>query len=162
MLKAFLDRGGSILYLAGEGGDIQFQTNFNYLLEDFGMSVNSDSVTRTIYYKYFHPKEVLVENGILNRELNRFAGKNVNRVENRSFVDSGKFSASSLTIVYPFGATLTIQKPAIPIISSGTASYPLNRPVGGVYITPVFQSNLEWKRKTNGYWFSNNVFRPIH
>lgn len=26
-----------------------------------------DSVVRTVYYKYFHPKEVLVTNGVLNR-----------------------------------------------------------------------------------------------
>ena len=27
----------------------------------------SDAVVRTSYYKYFHPKEVYVSNGILNR-----------------------------------------------------------------------------------------------
>ena len=28
---------------------------------------NTDSVVRTVYYKYFHPKEVLISNGVLNR-----------------------------------------------------------------------------------------------
>ena len=36
---------------------------------------NIDAVIRTVYYKYFHPKEVHVMNGVLNRELNRAAGK---------------------------------------------------------------------------------------
>ena len=27
----------------------------------------TDSVVRTVYYKYFHPKEVLISNGVLNR-----------------------------------------------------------------------------------------------
>lgn len=36
-----------------------------------------DAVTRTVYYKYYHPKEVYVSNGVLNREINRAAGKRV-------------------------------------------------------------------------------------
>lgn len=39
------------------------------------MSVNSDAVVRSVYYKYFHPKEVFVANGVLNREINKAAGK---------------------------------------------------------------------------------------
>ena len=38
-----------------------------------------DGVTRTVYYKYFHPKEVCVMNGVLNRELNRAAGKQLSK-----------------------------------------------------------------------------------
>ena len=34
-----------------------------------------DSVARTVYYKYFHPKEALISNGVLNREINKAAGK---------------------------------------------------------------------------------------
>jgi len=36
-----------------------------------------DAVTRTVYYKYHHPKEVFIANGILNREINRAAGKKI-------------------------------------------------------------------------------------
>ena len=39
--------------------------------------------------------------------------------------------------MYPFGATLNVQKPAVPILSSGTVSYPLNRPIGAAYVNPV-------------------------
>ena len=39
-LKNYLENGGSILYLSGEGGEAAYPTNFNYLLEEFGMSVN--------------------------------------------------------------------------------------------------------------------------
>jgi len=38
---------------------------------------NIDAVTRTVYYKYHHPKEVFIANGILNREINRAAGKKI-------------------------------------------------------------------------------------
>ena len=33
--------GGSVLYLSNEGGDSQLNTNFNYLLEEYGISVNA-------------------------------------------------------------------------------------------------------------------------
>ena len=35
----------------------------------------------------------------------------------------------SLTFVYPFGATLNVVKPAISVLSTGSVSFPLNRPV---------------------------------
>ncbi len=31
--------------------------------------INSDSVVRTNYHKYFHPKECLISNGVLNRAV---------------------------------------------------------------------------------------------
>jgi intraflagellar transport protein 52 len=34
----------------------RFGTNINFLLEEYGIMVNSDSVVRTNFYKYFHPK----------------------------------------------------------------------------------------------------------
>ncbi|TPX60757.1 hypothetical protein SpCBS45565_g07433 [Spizellomyces sp. 'palustris'] len=141
-LKSYMDRGGSILYLTGEGGESAFETNFNYLLEEYGMTVNPDAVTRTVYYKYHHPKEVYVSNGVLNRELNRAAGKKVGPTALEGLPETGKFNAYALTFVYPYGATLNVQKPAIPILSSGTVSYPLNRPVGAAYINPNGRGKL--------------------
>ena len=40
----------------GDGGEGKYNTNINFLLEDYGIMINSDSVVRTSYYKYFHPK----------------------------------------------------------------------------------------------------------
>jgi intraflagellar transport protein 52 len=39
------------------------------------MSVNADGVARTEFFKYTHPKEALISTGILNREINKAAGK---------------------------------------------------------------------------------------
>jgi intraflagellar transport protein 52 len=108
------------LYLASEGGESTCETNLNYLFEEFGMSVNPDHVARSVYFKYFHPKEVLVTNGILNREINRAAGK------------SGNSKTNSLSFLYAYGASINVEKPAIPILSSGSVSLPLNRPIGAV------------------------------
>ena len=50
-LKAYLEGGGSVLVMLGEGGERRFGTNINFLLEEFGIMVNNDSVVRTNYYK---------------------------------------------------------------------------------------------------------------
>jgi intraflagellar transport protein 52 len=131
-LKGFIEKGGSIMYMTTEGGESALNTNFNYLLEEYGMSVNPDAVARTVYYKYFHPKEVYVTQGVINRELNRAAGKKVGGQTTENSEHS-IFNPHYLTFVYPFGSSMNIQKPGIPILSSGTVSYPLNRPVAGVY-----------------------------
>lgn len=54
-----------------DGGEAKLNTNLNYFLEEYGISVNSDTVIRAVYYKYSHPKEALVQNGVINRELVR-------------------------------------------------------------------------------------------
>ncbi|CAB0019329.1 unnamed protein product [Nesidiocoris tenuis] len=131
-LKGFLDGGGAVLVTLGEGGEKSFETNINYLLEEYGIMINNDSVVRTHYYKYFHPKECLIPNGVLNRGIAKFVGK-----------DSKKDFASCFSFVYPFGATLNTAKPAVPILSTGPASWPLNRPVCAfTTLTPTSKSKL--------------------
>ena len=55
-LKSYLQNGGRVMVMMGDGGEKQSGTNMNYLLEEFGMSVNADSVLRSVYYKYVHRK----------------------------------------------------------------------------------------------------------
>lgn len=70
-LKKYFQEGGNIMIMLGEGGEAKNGTNINYLLEQFGISINNDAVVRTTYYKYLHPKEVFISNGILNKEIVR-------------------------------------------------------------------------------------------
>lgn len=130
----------------GEGGESQLETNINYLLEEFGMRVNSDSVIRTSFLKYLKPKEVLVTDGILNRDISKELArlrKTVTRPQSgasrpssaRDSADGGagatgpSASRSGCNFVFPFGATISLDKPACALLSSGHASSPLNRPV---------------------------------
>ena len=78
-----------------------------------------------MYYKYFHPKEALISNGVLNREINILAGKGVGGIAQLE----EELPIESLSFVYPFGATLNVQKPAVAVLSSGSTCYPQNRPV---------------------------------
>jgi intraflagellar transport protein 52 len=38
-----------------------------------------------------------------------------------------------MPFVYPYGASLNVQRPAIPILSSGSISYPMNRPITAMW-----------------------------
>jgi intraflagellar transport protein 52 len=40
--------------------------------------------------------------------------------------------SDGLSIVYPFGCTLELQKPALAILSSGALCFPANRSIGAV------------------------------
>lgn len=144
-LKDFINTGGSLLILLGEGGEGKNNTNVNYLLEEYGISFNSDAVVRTVYHKYHHPKECFITHGVLCKDLVRAAmGEKKKEKENHDKLslnitkdDADIANASKdnggLEFIFPYGATLNAQKPAIPILSSGPISYPLNRPVGAVY-----------------------------
>mmetsp|Transcript_23525 Transcript_23525/g.39445 ORF Transcript_23525/g.39445 Transcript_23525/m.39445 type:complete len:455 (+) Transcript_23525:325-1689(+) len=145
-MKKFVLGGGSMLVLMGEGGESKHNTNINYLLEEFGIAVNSDCVVRTVHHKYLHPKEVLITDGVLNREINNAVGKGSKGGEQdgkqdwmmgRGGQDNGAIRGlkddNGLHFVLPYGATLTVQKPAVSILSSGKIAYPMHRPVGAVW-----------------------------
>ncbi|VDL22098.1 unnamed protein product [Hymenolepis diminuta] len=120
-ITKYIGNGGSVLVLLGENGESEYSTNINFLLKQFGISVNNDSVVRTSYYKYFHPKEALIPNGILNRTIGEVAG-----CQPRGDKVSPK---EAFEFVYAFGATLNVAKPAIVLLSTGSVAFPLNRPV---------------------------------
>lgn len=40
-LKEYVANGGNLVVMLGEGGEIDFNTNLNFLLEEYGMSINN-------------------------------------------------------------------------------------------------------------------------
>ncbi|OTF70998.1 hypothetical protein BLA29_012065, partial [Euroglyphus maynei] len=61
-LKQYLENDdGKILVLLEEGGERKSSSNINYFIEEYGTSVNNDKVIRTSFYKYYNPKEVLIQ-----------------------------------------------------------------------------------------------------
>lgn len=105
-LRAYLDGGGNVMVFLGEGGEAKRQTNINSLLEELGIMVNSDAVVGNVFRGYFHPKEALVSDGVLNTS-----------------------DSKALTFLYPYGATLKVTEPAVAVLSSGSECFPLHRPV---------------------------------
>ena len=92
-----------------------------------------------------HPKEAYVGNGILNKELVRVAngeakstnpkaGKYAKRYQQKDDLVE-RDENGGLKFVYPYGATLNVSRPAVPIMSSGPISFPANRPIGAFYMS---------------------------
>ena len=167
-IKAFLQNGGRALVMMGDGGEKQSGTNMNFLLEEYGMSVNADSVLRSVYYKYLHPKEVFISDGVLVpdilRQKNAVAlggGRKTSANKNAPPPPNASGGAGKLPFVYPYGASLSVERPARPLLSSGASSlfhrlmrvcavqaslvphyarspsgpvsYPLNRPIAAMW-----------------------------
>ena len=148
------------MFLLAEGGEEKCETNVNFLLEQFGMSVCCDSVVRTVYHKYLHPKQVYIANGILHSEIaekKSVGGKHKkskhskenhrhhHKHQHRDYKLSQEEidSHAGLTFVYPYGSSLNVNRPSNPILSSGPISFPLNRPIGGVYEVEKSQQSSE-------------------
>ena len=76
------------------------------------MSVNDDSVLRSVYYKYVHPKEVFIAEGILVPDVARkkntvtLGGVRKNSA-NKINIKSSQIE--NLPFVYPYGASLDVQ-----------------------------------------------------
>ena len=148
-LHQYVQRGGTVIFCLGEGGDGQYQTNVNYFLEEYGISVNEDAVISTVFNKYFNPKETLVQNGILHQSFAKYEQTTSQSPEfsleneedeTKGLPDAdGTFShmakaleavgASTFPIIFPFGSTLNTQNPAIPILCSGATAFPVQRPL---------------------------------
>lgn len=158
-VKSYIHDGGCVLLCLGEGGESKRKdgiTNTNYLTDEFGITVNEDVVVRTVHSKYLHPKQVLVTDGILNREVANVVGwanggpasgeDALRETTNKSYGASGKVdplahgaaggASESVSFVYPHGATLNVQKPAVPLLSSGKIAYPMHRPLMALWHQP--------------------------
>ena len=137
VVKSYIGDGGSVIILGTAGGEERSGTNINYLTEEFGINLNSDSVVRLSHHKYLHPKEALVTDGILNRDIAasiQAAAKGENRSPSAAEPARGsrkeQYHGKGASFVYAHGATLTVQKPSVPVLSTGRVTYPMHRPLG--------------------------------
>lgn len=135
------------MIIMAEGGENKANTNINAMLEQVGISVNSDSVIRKTFHKYLHPKEAFIGNGCLNDEFVKVANGTQKKEEDKPGKYSRKYRDTKddlthrdenggLKFVYPYGSTINVRKPAVALLSSGPISFPANRPVGAFYVSP--------------------------
>lgn len=149
-LKRYINQhNGSVLILLSEGGEAKLNTNINFLLEEYGINVNNDAIIRTTFYKFFDPKEALVPDGVLNRAIGEAAGKSFDSMMMVN-TDKNEQTAQSLQFVYPYGATLNVQKPAVPILSSGTVCFPVKRPLCALYGCNTSSNSMGFKKTSQG------------
>lgn len=95
---------------------------FKYNKRDFANSVPPysfqfeslpDCLIRTHYYKYFHPKECYIEDASVNSCLNK--------------------EKTNIDVIYPFGCTMNVNKPAVVALISGSTTFPVDRPLAAMY-----------------------------
>ena len=136
-IKNWLDNGGRALFMVNDGGEKSAGSNYNTLFKDLGVKVNDDSVMRSVYYKYLHPKEVFIAEGTLVPDMARKkntvslgARKNSNKDQK---ISQKNQEVPQLPFVYPYGASLTVSKPSRPLLSSGPVSFPMNRPIASIW-----------------------------
>ena len=136
VIDQYVEQGGNVLFLAQDGGDKTSRSNLNQVLSKYGVTLANNSVIRTTYFKYFHPKEVLVTNGMLHEDFLRVANKDDSDPqvlpslapptigdekephENRTY--------PGFKFVFPFGTSLTLKAPAVPLLTTGSVSFPVN------------------------------------
>lgn len=123
LLRVYVEHGGSILVLAEANGPINL---YNEFTQHFGISVYADCVLRAIYHKYDHPKDCFIQNAILCPVL----------LETNLFHEETSATTTddnNLNLLYANGCSLDIYKPALPLVGSGSTSYPVGRPLGAFY-----------------------------
>jgi intraflagellar transport protein 52 len=136
-LKAWLNEGGgsALFLLHGGQADDKLQT---FLVDNFGVKGNNDTVLRTVYHKYLHPKEVFIADGVTADLTSAASSGQVKGGGARSKSGGGASKennapSSQLNFVFPYGSTLTVKRPARTLLSTGSVSYPANRPVAAVW-----------------------------
>ena len=136
ILKQYLEQGGNLLIIQGEQGDSKNSTNLNDFLKDYGIQFHGDSVVRTSYYKYFHPKQCFIDTltvhpGFLRTIKNIKKMKKIDLMDEEAGQDDDDDDCP-LKIIYPFGQSIDISpnKPNIStLFTSGKIAYPMNRPL---------------------------------
>ena len=136
--------------LSHEGGERKNNSNIGEMTRKFGVTINSDCVIRTSFYKYFHPKEAYIHNGILNEEVTRVINgyaKEPKARQHNAFMLGGRgddeeeeyqreSKRTGVDFVFVSGASLTVKEPGNAILTSGPLTYPCNRPICAVFEHP--------------------------
>ena len=135
VLHSYMNNGGNIILFAAEN----LPTNFSSFTKQYSITV-SEPVISPVYIEYIDPHQVTIQQGILNRSISEY------------------IKTDKISFAYPNGYVLEVHPPAVPLLSSGASSYPLNCPT--IATVRVKQGSLtvigsphlfndEWFRKEN-------------
>jgi intraflagellar transport protein 52 len=105
--------GGSILFCLSAATPPDVLMSVNALFEATGIQGLAEGVVNTKYMKQKHPADAVLHNPLLNRAMVPAVGQDA-------------------TLLFPRGCALAVEKPGVPIISSGPLCFPLNAPVVAV------------------------------
>ncbi|CDJ62888.1 hypothetical protein, conserved [Eimeria necatrix] len=132
----------SILVLGGSGSS----SNVNFLLEEMGLSLAADSVVAvtppTLQQQQrgvCHPREVVLQQ-------QQLVGASMQHLLQQQ---QGHTSGSRATFIYPYGSSVYVQHPAVPLLCSSNCCSPSQRPLiaaaaaaGGGFVVVCGSSRL--------------------
>ena len=135
-----MESGGNLLIIEGEQGDAKNNTNLNEFLKEYGLQFHGDSVVRTSFYKYFHPKQCLIDTltvhpGFLRTIKSIKKAKKIDLIEDEMGKDDDDDDDCPLKILYPFGQSIDIdpkKQNISTLFTSGKIAFPMNRPLCAV------------------------------
>ena len=96
------------------------------------MRFHGDSIVRTAFYKYLHPKECYIDNSRVHPEFLRTI-KNISKKKKMVFNDDllendeNSEDESDLKFVYAYGESLDVDVNTSVVFNSGIIAYPANR-----------------------------------
>ena len=142
-INDYVSTGGSLAIFSSEEGLQLPESNLNDLICDFGICIEKTTLVRATYHKYLHPKQALIQNGIVQPEIGveKFTPLNdTNKRRQQSLQQTvslgptpGIDPSMSLSFVYPNGTTLSVQSPAYTLLTSGSTSYPVDCPIAAAW-----------------------------
>jgi intraflagellar transport protein 52 len=105
----------------------------NHFLKKYGIRFRGDTVVRTSYYKYPHPKECFIESCKVHpeflRSIKAIANKKKIILNDNLDGDDDIDEDSNLKFVYPYGQSLDVNPNISVVLNSGIITYPINRPL---------------------------------
>ena len=130
-MNSLLQEGKSIaLLVSSNNTTFSNQSVLNIFLSEYGITIESDGVIRTVYSKYLHPKHAYITDGVLHPNL---IPDHLHPSHESDSNDTLNDFGTQVGFVYPHGCTLDVQAPSWSILSSGSLSFPLKRPICAVW-----------------------------
>jgi hypothetical protein len=147
----------------------------NAFLSHYGIKINNDCIIRAVFHKYLHPKECFVSKGCVSAQFGTAVakihgrskaatlalsnargdapppsgGSDEEEEDNYDEVVARSKGIQENEFVYPRGASITISKPALSLLTSGFVSYPVNKPICGVFQAPLTSQRSSSSTTTN-------------
>lgn len=160
-LDQYIREGGSAIFLGGSNFPKESRAGWNSFLSEHGIELESKSVIKNTHFKYLHPKEALITNGIVFKKLVSLIKNDDDKISGRNFdVDTqidensdGVNNYTGIKVIFPYGCTLKLSKGAIPLITSGSACYPVNSAIAA--FTTIGKGKIitcgSWKMLEDNY-----------
>lgn len=114
--------------------------NVNLMINKYGICINDTNVIRANMYEYNHPKEAALNDFVADIGLSKI----IQSLDNESVSEilDNSLKTDGLMMMYPFGKTLSINKPSGILLTSSEFAIPTRQPICAINKNAATRSNL--------------------